>query len=296
VIRALFLVVLFFSAATSSFTADSARETTLVPQIVYVGDRARLIVPLDSVLSASAPLSLVIDQRESLPKTGSVLIHRIEIERRPLVSRAIIDFTAFAPGDVAFPTIELGGLRLAGLRVKITSVLENGATELSPPEAALTAPGTYLFIYGAIVIVLIAVSGTLFLVLRGIPRLTAYLERRRRGLAAGSLRRVLARLQTEGGQMEEGVFLTILFDELRSYLTYRTGSNCHALTAREFSLVLGSESIVPHFSSEDLAFLESLFRRGDAVRFGAVPISSDELRSALHGVGELVDHAEAAAC
>lgn len=286
------------SAQTAAQTAaqPAARDATLIPQIVYVGDRARLIVPLDSSTVLSGLSSVVIDQRESLPKSASVLIHRFEIERRPGAVRALIDFTAFAPGEVPLPTLELGGVRLSGLRVKITSVLEKGATELSPPEDPLTAPGTYLLIYGAVLAVLAAGAGTVFFIAKGLPLLSAYLERRRRGLAAKALRRVLARLESEGSTMDRREFLTVLFKELRGYLTYRTGANCLALTARELPSALAADSIAPRFSPEDLSFLEELFRRGDAVRFGAASVSETELRDALRGVGELVDRAEAAVC
>lgn len=277
-------------------TAGPARDATLVPQTVYVGDRARLIVALDASELPSDRESLVADRPETLPKTGSVHIHRAEIERRQGRVRALIDFTAFAPGAVALPLIEVEGVRISGLEVRIASVLDAGAAELSPPADSLNAPGTYLLIYGGIFFLVAGAVGALLIAMRGLPAFREYLERRRRGLAARSMRRVLGRLAADGGKMDDGTLLSVLFDELRSYLTYRTGRNCHALTAREFPSVLGEESLTPRFSESDLAFLENLFRLGDEIRFGSRPATHAELMDALRGAGELVERTEAASC
>lgn len=294
--RLLVAVVLFLIRILPA-AAQEARETTLIPQTVYVGDRARLFVQLEPVLGGSARMPAVVDQAGLLPRTSIVHVHRVEIERRSSGDRAIIDFTAFEPGSVALPPVEAGGLRLAGLRVRIASSLApDSGSELAPPEDSLAAPGTFVQLYGAIFVLLALIAASFLIAFRALPRLRAYLERRRRGLAARSLRRVLEKLASAGTDLESAVFLTILFDELRSYLTYRTGCNCHALTAKEIPLVLGESAASALLGPADISFLEALFRRGDDVRFGGAPASAEELRRALSEVGELIDRVEAAPC
>jgi hypothetical protein len=294
-IRLLLLAAVFLVPFRTQ-TAEPPLETTLVPQTVYVGDRARLIVLLEGETGASGNASTVIDRAEHLPSTENVRIHRVEIDRRQGRVRAYIDFTAFAPGSVALPAIDAEGVRLAGLEVRVASVLEANATELSPPESSLTAPGTYLLIYGGIFLLLGVAGIVLFFAVRGLPLLRAYLERRKRDQAARSMRRVIGRLEADGGKMDGALLLSVLFDELRSYLTYRTGLNCHALTPREFPVVLSESASKLRFSDSDLAFLGSLFRRGDEVRFGSHPTTYGELMEALRGVGELVERMEASSC
>ena len=276
--------------------AEASSESTLVPQTVYVGDRARLIVPLDAAAFPEGRDSLVADRAEALPKSGAVHIHRVEVERRQGRVRALIDFTAFAPGTVQIPPIDIEGIRLRGLEIHIASVLDGGSADLSPPEKTLVAPGTYALIYGGISLLAAAVVSILLMALRGVPAYREYAERRKRGLAARSMRRVLGRLEAEGGTMDCGMLLSVLFEELRSYLTYRTGYNCHALTAREFPTALAETALGPRFSETDLAFLESLFRLGDEVRFGSRSATRPELLDALNGVGDLIDRTEAALC
>jgi hypothetical protein len=291
-------VVLSLFALPACFAQEgsAARDGTLIPQTVYVGDRARLIVALDGAATPSGFGPAVVDRAEALPKTEAVHIHRVEIEPRQDGVRGIIDFTAFVPGNIELPGIDAAGLRLTGLQVHISSVLEENDTELSPPEGTLVAPGTFSLIYGALFIAAALVAGALFAVFRGLPAFREYRERRRRGLAARSMRRVIGRLESEGDRLDAGTLLSVLFDELRSYLTYRTGVNCHALTAREFPLALGDSAVVPGLPADDLAFLERLFRQGDEVRFGARRATREELDEALRGVSALLERTEAAVC
>lgn len=282
------------AALSCAAAAESARETTLIPQTLYIGDRGRLVVALDSVLAAPGRESTVVDRPELLPKSAAVHIHRVELERRQDSTRALIDFTAFEPGQVLLPTLEIGGVQLAGLRVTIESALEAGASELSPPEDALAAPGTFLLLYGGIFALLAAAALAFLLAVRGLPAFRAHLARRGRGRAARSLRRILARLRDNGAALNGERFFTMLLVELRGYLSVRTGRDCRALTAAEYPPALGAEAVSPRFSADELSFLASLFRRGDEVRFGALPLGAAEREASLDGVSALVDRLEAA--
>jgi hypothetical protein len=104
-----------------------------------------------------------------LPKTGEVHVHRAEIERRQDRVRALIDFTAFAPGArAACPRHRRGPAQ--GLEVRIASVLDGVSAELSLPEKALVAPGTYALIYGGIFLLAAAAVSLLLLAFARSPR------------------------------------------------------------------------------------------------------------------------------
>ncbi len=291
-------------AAGSAETAGGGRaEPVLVPQTVYVGDRARLIVPLDaSAAGLAAPLAIEVAER--LPRSKDAVVLRVELQRAEGGWRALVDFAAYAPGLVELPRIEAGGVVLSGLVAPIASILEaeGGTAELAPPAAPLAAPGTAVLLYAAVLILAAAALLGAFLFLRGPALLREALERRRRGLVARSMRRVATRLADNLAAMNPVEFLSILFSELRSYLSYRTGVNCLALTPREFPEALARgprlppsrENVYVRLETLDGAFLERLFRWGDAVRFGGAAASRAELGSALEEVVALVERVEAA--
>ena len=286
--------------AAGASAAASAGQV-LVPQTVYVGDRARLIVPVDGAAMIGA--AVVLDVAERLPRSKDATVLRVELQHAEGGWRVLVDFTAYASGRVELPRIEVGGIVLTGLSVTIASILETegGSAELSPPAGPLSAPGTTLLVYGsAFALVTLALVIT-FLFLRGPALIREALERRRRGLVARSMRRVISRLAENAPTLEGAEFLSILFPELRSYLSYRTGVNCLTLTPREFPAAMeagpqvttGRGTSYVHLETSDGAFLERLFRWGDEVRFGGAAASRSALNTALEEVVALVEKVEA---
>jgi hypothetical protein len=305
--RAAFLVaaIIGFGGAPSLFadTNVATKEPVLVPQTVYVGDRARLIVPLSPSDAASISAPVVVDVTERLPKSKDVVVLRIELQRIEAGARALVDFTAYAPGTVELPRMEAGGIVLSGLTAEIASILEaeGRSAELAPTALTLSAPGTAVLVYGASFAFLLVILAGVFLFIKGPALIREALERRKRGLVARSMRRVATRLAENLAGMESAEFLSILFSELRSYLSYRTGVNYLALTPREFpAAVAGGPRGTPAFKSSyvrleavDGSFLEKLFRWGDSVRFGGVKADRSELQTALERVVALVEKIEA---
>jgi hypothetical protein len=285
-----------FLLAALAVLSAGALETTLIPPTVYVGDRARLIVALPSVSATDARASVVVTDR--LPKTSDVTILRAELEARGGAAVAVVDFIPFSPGTLVLPPFEVGRVSLSGLRVTIASVLEGeaGTPEAAPAEKPLAAPGTAPLLYAFAFILLGGAAAGILLVRRALPFIEAARERRRKGLAVRSMRRVLSRISDEIGSAAAGDLLTVLFAELRSYLTYRTGVNCYALTAAElgaaFRAPRGADDPAAPLAGSDAGFLEGLLRRGDEVRFGAAPAAAQELREAVDGVAALIDRLE----
>jgi len=80
----------------------------LLPQTIFVGDAGRLVVPLGPVFASIEPF--VLETPGKLPETPDLVIRRIELERRGAGARLLIDFIPYAPGNLAFPPLELYSL------------------------------------------------------------------------------------------------------------------------------------------------------------------------------------------
>jgi len=249
----------------------AAAGLLLVPPTVYVGDRARLVIPVTSLESGGAAISRapqVVDVPERLPRSKDVTIHRLELEVRGAETRILADFSAYAPGLVDFPRIEFGPYAVSGLRVRIASILDpdEAAPPLAPPLDALSPPGTAMMVYGTLIIVFLSLALLVVGAVRGVPALRHYRAARRRKLAWRRLRRVLSQLgqaleqDTEVAGNELAARLNASF---RAYLGARIGVSCLALSPREFTSL---KSLLPEEGQD--AVLESIFRRCDELRFG----------------------------
>ncbi|MDR0602401.1 MAG: hypothetical protein LBG42_08465, partial [Treponema sp.] len=140
--RGAFLVILFVLSPALWAQDALASRAYLVPQTVFVGDRAALVIPVEGPpVNAELPLP---------PETGPLVFHRVRMEGGGGEGRVFIEFTAYAPGILALPPVEIPSGFLTGLRVEIASILEKGneGRVLSGPAPPLAAPGTGLFIYG----------------------------------------------------------------------------------------------------------------------------------------------------
>jgi hypothetical protein len=277
---------LFFSLALS---AQEVRTELayLVPQTVYVGDRAALVIPLSNAAgNAELPLP---------SETHDIVFHRIRVESRGGEGRIFIEFTAYAPGLLALPPVEIPSGFLTGLRVEITSILERGneGRVLSDPAPPLSAPGTGLFIYGTVVCLLLG----LFFFLGGTywfrSHFRALLEAwKRRRLIIGmlSLMRRLKREILKGPILPDpgtyGKLLDFFSGEFRSFLARYTGRECRAMTARELhALPLPPEVPAPG----------GLVRAWDERRYSGSDIKREELLDMLEearGFTEALEKAE----
>lgn len=256
-----------------------------IPQIVYVGDRAVLVVPLENPPPGQA---LSAGEAPSLP---GLLIHRVELESRGERGRLLIDFTAYAPGILELPSFEIGGISFSGLRIEIASILGSGeeAAVFSPPAAPLAVPGTGVLIYGTLTALILLIPGAFWAFFRAPRRMKGRLKKRQRRRLLASLagmerrlRRELARGNTSAAQ--RGERLNSLTGEFRSFLGLFTGENCRAMTAGDFSRFSPSGEWLPGDSPLGDGFLENFFRRCDNLRFSGAGVSPEELGEIL---GEL---------
>jgi hypothetical protein len=251
----------------------------LIPQIVYVGDRAALVIPLERPLSGEA-LSLPSGEALSLP---DLAVHRVELESRGNGGQLVIHFTAYAPGTLELPPFEAGGMFFEGIEVEIASILGSGedAAALSPPAPPLAIPGTSLLIYGTLAGAVLFMLIALWAFLWAPRRLEGWLKKWRRkrlilslAVMERRLRKTLGRGDTTAPQ--RGELLNVLAGEFRVFLSLLTGENCRAMTAGELSRLSLTE-----FSAPDGPFLGDFFRRCDDLRFSGADAAAGELLEIL---------------
>ncbi|MDR1287803.1 MAG: hypothetical protein LBK08_09370 [Treponema sp.] len=262
--------LLFFSAAPEA--EEGASRVYLVPQTVFVGDRAVLVIPLGGP-SEDAELS-------PPPDTADLVFHRMRVENRGGEAHALIEFTAYAAGVLALPPVGVPSGFLAGLRVEIASVLEKGneGRVLSDPAPPLAAPGTGFLVYGTAASLLAALfflAGGAYWFRRHFRIVLESWKRRRLIVSALSLMRRLRReILKNPAPGERLVLLDFLSAEFRSFLARYTGLECRAMTAGELALM-------PLLAEGEAAGSPGFVRRWDEARYGGAGPERDELLDML---------------
>jgi hypothetical protein len=239
----------------------------MVPSKVYVGDRASLVLPLSGV-AADAEIT------PGMPASPNIIIHHAAIERRPGGSFLTIEFSAYTPGILELPPLEIAGEQFSGLKIEISSILsgDESGMVLSAPALPLAIPGTSLLIYGsmsaAILLGLLVIGSLVW----GRKRMKNWLAAwRRRWLIVSMLgtEKRLRRALMKGAARR--AILDILSTEFRNFLACFTGENCRAMTAAEIACL----------ASMDGEFLGGFFSHCDAVRFSGGGINGGQILSML---------------
>jgi hypothetical protein len=147
-------------------SASGDKAPYLIPQTIFVGDKGRLVVPLEP-----GTVAVGFEGADAnLPRTPDLLISRAELVRRGAAVLLLVDFQAFAPGRIELPPIEIAlkengaSHTFTGLEVTVSSILEmeQRGMVLSGPAEPLAAPGTAAMIYGTILgIILLLLALTL---------------------------------------------------------------------------------------------------------------------------------------
>lgn len=262
----------------------------LIPQTVFVGDRARLVLPLGPGFAAARAFVIT----EGLPGSEELILHRVELENRGGNPRLFIDFTAFAPGDLPIPRLKLPVSLPEGLTIPIASILEGGSLVLAPPAPPLAVPGTSLIIYGAASLLFIAPLALAGLRLRVWKSWGAKLRRRR---LIRRMKKTLKIMRLGAGTREKSPedALTGVTRGFRAFLGALTGMRCQAMSAGEFAamppLLENENTLTAPLSG---AFLRALFRRCDDLRFRGSAIEPEELRGVFDEIETFIDALRAA--
>jgi hypothetical protein len=265
----LFLLILFSAAAGAVHAQNYG--AWLIPRIVYVGDPAVLVLPLPSTEQNTGDIILT-DISPNFPKDNNIDFQRIILERRNAGSRLLVEFTAFVPGTLELPVIEIGGERFAGLTVTINSIINtNGPLELSRPAPALSMPGTALMLYGTMASLVFAVLLAVWFVFKGRKYMKIWAAKWRRRYLFVSMRNMEKRLYRSLNRgADKRDILDTLSEEFRKFLSFLSDKNCRAMTAREFEKL-------PKESGFNGVFLGNFFRSCDNLRFSGSDIKREEI-------------------
>jgi hypothetical protein len=273
------LFVLFLFSALTAYSQNN--DTYLIPKDVYVGDPATLILPLtgqkydhqDIILTAGFPIDPRID------------FHRIILEKRVSGSRLLIEFTAFIPGYLQLPVIEIGGEYFPGLSINIKSTIDSAsatAAELSVPAFPLAAPGTAFMIYGTITSSVLLIIFIIWFALYGrhdLKKLLLYRKRLKIFSTMNNVRKRLYQSLLKGVKYRD--ILDSLVFEFRFFLSCFFASNCGAMTAGELEAL-------PVELETGNDFLGRFFRSCDTLRFSGEKASKDDILVLLEGLGQFL--------
>ena len=282
------LILLLIIACTGVFAQEEQTAYRMIPPMVYVGDRARLVVPLPD-FSGSGDIALHAAQ---IPPSPDIDIHRVTLEQRPDSNYLIIEFTAFRAGNLELPPIDIAGEIISGLEIGINSVLASGETRpvLTGPADPLAIPGTSFLVYGTLCILILILLLAMWALFWGRKRLKNWIDAWKRRWLLVSMARVEKNLRKA---LAKGTayrtILDILSFEFRSFLSFFFTDSCRSMTAAEFNHAL----FLDDYSIENKKFLSAFFGRCDFTRFSGKEITGHEtqvilgeLRSFLTALGK----------
>jgi len=267
-----------------------AQNTWLVPRTVYVGDPAALILLLPSSGTAAERDSgdTILDAKTLNLSTEDIDINRVVLERSAPGNRLVIEFTAFRPGMIELPLIEIGGESFGGLIVTIDSILDTrDAPQLSGAAPALAMPGTAFMIYGTLAGVVFFIIISIWFFFKGryvLRRINEKWKRWSLFIFMKNTERNLGRLLAKGENKRK--ILDKLSDEFRKFLAILTGSSCRSMTAGEFEnnppeIEIQVNKLLTSGVLQNGINLGKFFRFCDNLRFSGTDANNDDIKNLL---------------
>jgi hypothetical protein len=279
----IFTFNLVFFILTCSVSYAQNYGAMLIPRIMYVGDHATLVLSMPGTARDMADIVLTGQSLDFL-RDENIDFHRILLERRMSGSRLLIEFTAFAPGTLELPVIEIDGERFSGLTVTVNSLLSTGSGYvLSGPASSLVMPGTSLMLYGTMagfVLLLLLVIWFIFRGRRYLQKWAAVWKQWRLFASVKNMEKRLHKALLKGANKR--LILDRISDEFRVFLSFFTGINCRAMTAREFEKLAEYNPL----------FLKDFFGKCDELRFCGAEVNSDDVLHLLADLRFFVGEAE----
>lgn len=254
-----------------------------IPQTVFIGDKGRLVYPLDAYFFNQGdqiiPLEAIDSSQGDLYK--DVVIHRVELSR----GRLIVDFQCWRTGAVRLPPVQMQGRLIEGMEVRVASLLEgkDALTVLSPAMPPMSAPGTLWIISGTVASLLAISSLFLIFALRGGNLFAVWRANSRKRRAIRKSRKAIKKIKTQmakgrdasgkelPGHLTTSAAIAELSSEFRQFLENYCGLQCRSLVPAEF-LKLEFPAGLP--SGEDSPrYFSDFFTRCDTMRFSGANIS-----------------------
>jgi hypothetical protein len=217
-------------------------------------------------------------------------INSVELEHNEEQWLVMLRFSPFAPGTRTMPTIELGDVSLSGIKIHTSSILEEQQEEFYGLKDQLLLPGTRIAL-GILVVVLffgpIFIFGFAGRIRRAMGRL---LSTRRGRKPYKRLGKAVKELREQQAHMSSKRFYIILSDELRRFLTDRTGEDFISITTSELQKQLALE--LPGEDQERLDRIAAMQRKSDQIKFGGANASKKEREADVDTVLDIAGEVE----
>ena len=261
------ILMAFLLVPAVGLSAIEVLDVSFFPPRFYVGDQVEAVMTVRSDYADS------LEAPDIMPESQWVEYHRVQVRpvSRDKISEIHISFTAYVPGTVTLPALQLGPETLKGYEVLVNSLQAQYGSNLREIKSQMLVPGTqlalWLFSLGVLLLpllwLLIAHYGADWLALV-----------KARVLARRPYRRVqaaLRRLLKGAEAMSEKDFYIELLTVLRRYFSEKSGTDCMSATSHEIERILGMLSQEGEIVQE----LKDVFYFGDRVKFAGAVAPTD---------------------
>ena len=237
---------------------EGVEGVTYLPRTFYVGDVVEMRLELPDISPGEIVIPAV------FPEAEWFLFRRVTVKEANGGSILRIFFSSYQPGIRLMPPLDLGALVLEGIRVDTASLLEREKGGLADTAEPLFLAKTG-FYFALTVGLLFGIPLLLILLIRRIRKQVMYaLIAARRRRPYQRLARILRDLDQKVLNRNGNLFYTTLTEELKRYISLRSGREFKILTGRETSAAL--TGIYPE--EPFLSPLQGLFRFAEEVKFG----------------------------
>jgi hypothetical protein len=227
---------------------------------------------------------------EELPMVSWIELSSVKVERADDAWRVTVRFSPFAPGTRTLPQIRLGDVVLSDIKIHTSSILEERQAEFYGIKGQLLLPGTRIAL-GILVVVLF--FGPIFVFGFGgrIKRAMGRVLSTRRGRKPYKrLLKAVKELREQQAHMSSKRFYIVLSDELRRFLTDRTGDDYISITTSELQKQLTGE--LPDKEKGRLERIAEMQRKSDQIKFGGANASKKERENDIETVLDVAGEIE----
>ena len=281
----------------TSAVSHAQNEAYIIPRIIFTGDPAVLILPLNNSTNNAASKDIILTPiSPGFPSHSDIDFHRIILEQRAGGRRLMVEFTAYVPGILEFPVIEIGEIRFSDLSVTVNSLLDNRSSHvLSGPASLLAMPGTAFMLYGTIAGMVLVILLSIWFVFKGRIVIHNLLKKWKRRMLFSSMKKTEKRLSKSVLNGENSrLVLDNLSEQFRIFLSVLTGENCCTMTAGEFEKLSLHVVLATITQNKDISpsFLHDFFRDCDDLRFSGIDAASQDIFYLLACLRRFINAAE----
>jgi hypothetical protein len=283
-VKRLGLLAVFLYSLTCLYgqTPKEVTGVTYLPKTFYVGDVVEMRVELPGISPGEITVPPV------LPPSDWFTYRQIEVQPVGEGSSLRILFSSYQPGIRLIPPVNLGALTLSGIRVDTASMLEREPGGLAGTADPLFLPqtGFYLAVFAG---AFLGIPLILFVSIRlAQARIFRALQAARRRRPYQRILRVLKDLDRRILNRDGNYYYTTMTDELKLYLSSRSGEDFSTLTGREASLM------VWHLYKDEpfLLSLQQLLLFAEEVKFGGRDPYTSKKREDLNSLLNILEGLE----